>query len=153
MFFRCRESQILAPTRSKPENGLTSKNFVKMCCRQNERVDFDKKFCRNNKNWTNADNDQKLRIYDAESGQEVFRYETRCQFSPIFYEQLFRTNVFCAAFMCLQFGFVILWQKAFGAKAALKTLVKLTPGFLCPQSGLSSIFSLQFIFDKINLRI
>jgi hypothetical protein len=30
--------------------------------------------------------------------------------------------------MCLQFGFVILWQKAFGAKAALKTLVKLTPG-------------------------
>ncbi len=29
--------------------------------------------------------------------------------------------------MSLQFGFVILWQKAFGAKAALKTLVKLTP--------------------------
>jgi hypothetical protein len=29
--------------------------------------------------------------------------------------------------MCLQFGFVILWQKAFGAKAGLKTLVKLTP--------------------------
>ena len=28
--------------------------------------------------------------------------------------------------MSLQFGFVILWQKAFGAKAALKTLVKLT---------------------------
>jgi hypothetical protein len=30
--------------------------------------------------------------------------------------------------MSLQFGFVILWQKAFGAKAALKTLVKLTQG-------------------------
>ncbi len=30
--------------------------------------------------------------------------------------------------MSLQFGFVILWQKAFGAKAALKMLVKLTPG-------------------------
>ncbi len=30
--------------------------------------------------------------------------------------------------MCLQFGFVILWQKDFGANAALKTLVKLTPG-------------------------
>jgi len=30
--------------------------------------------------------------------------------------------------MCLQFGFVILWQKAFGAKDALKMLVKLTPG-------------------------
>jgi hypothetical protein len=30
--------------------------------------------------------------------------------------------------MSLQFGFAILWQKAVGAKAALKTLVKLTPG-------------------------
>ena len=30
--------------------------------------------------------------------------------------------------MCLQFGFVIFWQKDFGAKAAHKMLVKLTPG-------------------------
>jgi hypothetical protein len=37
-------------------------------------------------------------------------------------------KVFCDAFMCLQFGFVIFWQKDFGAKAALKMLVKLTPG-------------------------
>ena len=37
-------------------------------------------------------------------------------------------KVFCAAFMCLQFGFVIFWQKDFGAKAAHKMLVKLTPG-------------------------
>jgi hypothetical protein len=29
--------------------------------------------------------------------------------------------------MCLQFGFVIFWQKDFGAKAANKMLVKLTP--------------------------
>ena len=28
--------------------------------------------------------------------------------------------------MCLQFGFVIFWQKDFGAKAAHKMLVKLT---------------------------
>jgi hypothetical protein len=34
---------------------------------------------------------------------------------------------FCAAFMWLQFGFVIFWQKNFGAKAARKMLVKLTP--------------------------
>jgi hypothetical protein len=40
----------------------------------------------------------------------------------------FRTKVFCAAFMCSQFGFVIVWQKDFGAKAAHKMLVKLTPG-------------------------
>ena len=30
--------------------------------------------------------------------------------------------------MCFQFGFVIFWQKDFGAKAAHKMLVKLTPG-------------------------
>ncbi len=48
--------------------------------------------------------------------------------SPIFYEQLFCAKVYCAAFMCLQFRFVIFWQKDFGAKAALKMLVKLTPG-------------------------
>jgi hypothetical protein len=36
-------------------------------------------------------------------------------------------KVICAAFLCLQFGFVIFWQKDFGAKAAHKMLVKLTP--------------------------
>jgi len=29
---------------------------------------------------------------------------------------------------CLEFGFVIFWQKDFGAKAAHKMLVKLAPG-------------------------
>jgi hypothetical protein len=38
------------------------------------------------------------------------------------------TKVLCIAFKCLQFGFVIFWQKDFGAKAAHKMLVKLTPG-------------------------
>ncbi len=38
------------------------------------------------------------------------------------------TKALCTSFMSLQFGFVILWQNAFGAKDALKTLVKLTPG-------------------------
>jgi hypothetical protein len=51
--------------------------------------------------------------------------------SPIFYEQLFHTKDFCAAFTCLQFGFVIFWQKDFGAKAAHKMLVKLTPVISC----------------------
>jgi hypothetical protein len=50
--------------------------------------------------------------------------------SPIFYKQLFHTKVLCAAFMCLQFWFVIFWQKDFGAKAARKMLVKLTPGVM-----------------------
>jgi hypothetical protein len=34
---------------------------------------------------------------------------------------------FCAPFLCLQFGFVIFWQKDFGAKAANEMLVKLIP--------------------------
>jgi hypothetical protein len=38
------------------------------------------------------------------------------------------TKVLPTAFKCLQFGFVIFWQKDFGAKAAHKMLVKLTPG-------------------------
>ncbi len=37
------------------------------------------------------------------------------------------TKVHCAPFMCLQFGFVIFWQKDFGVEAAHKMLVKLTP--------------------------
>ncbi len=49
--------------------------------------------------------------------------------SPIFYKQLFHTKVLCEPFMCLQFGFVIFWRKDFGAKAAHKMLVKLTPDF------------------------
>jgi len=48
--------------------------------------------------------------------------------SPTFYEQLLHTKVICKAFMYLQFGFVICWQKEIGAKAARKMLVKLTAG-------------------------
>jgi hypothetical protein len=48
--------------------------------------------------------------------------------SSIIYEQIFCTKVFGRAFMCLQFGFVIFWQKDFSTKAANKVLVKMTPG-------------------------
>jgi hypothetical protein len=41
----------------------------------------------------------------------------------------FSYESFCAAFMCLQFGLIIFWQKDFGAKAAHIMLMKLTPGF------------------------
>jgi len=46
--------------------------------------------------------------------------------------------------MCLKFGFAIFWQKDFGAKAAHKMLVKLTPGcknqtlFFRPSNGMRS---------------
>jgi len=42
------------------------------------------------------------------------------------YKQLFCAKVFGAAFLLLQFGFVIFWQKKIGAKAAHKMLVKIT---------------------------
>ena len=54
-------------------------------------------------------------------------FGTLVSISTIFYKQLFRTKAFCAAFTCLQFGFVIFRQKDFGAKAAHKMLVKSTP--------------------------
>ncbi len=61
--------------------------------------------------------------------------------SPIFYKQLFHTKVLCAPFICLQFGFAFFWQKGFGAKAAHKMLVKLTPGgSMGPGCGLQLSF-------------
>jgi hypothetical protein len=45
--------------------------------------------------------------------------------------------------MCLQFGFVICWQKDFGAKAAHKILVKLTPG-----GSIGPRYVLQLLFSK-----
>jgi hypothetical protein len=49
------------------------------------------------------------------------------QFHQYFMSSSFIWKFFCAAFMILQFGFVIFWQKDFGTKAAHKMLVKLTP--------------------------
>jgi hypothetical protein len=42
--------------------------------------------------------------------------------------------------MCLQYGFVIFWPKDFGAKAAHKMLVKLTPDW--SNSKVGSFFPL-----------
>jgi len=42
-------------------------------------------------------------------------------------KEAFHTKVFLAAFLQLQFVFVIFWQKNIGAKDARKMLVKLTP--------------------------
>jgi hypothetical protein len=44
--------------------------------------------------------------------------------------------------MCLKFGFVIFWQKDFGAKAVHKMLVKLTPG---------GILDLALVLQQKNL--
>ncbi len=63
--------------------------------------------------------------------------------SPIFYEQLFCTKVFCATALCLQFGFVIFWRKDFGTKAAHKMLVKLTPG-----GSMGTGYGLKLLFSE-----
>ena len=41
----------------------------------------------------------------------------KVQISPTFYMQLCPTKMICIAYLCLQFGFVIFWQKEIGAKS------------------------------------
>jgi len=48
------------------------------------------------------------------------------KFSSTFLMQIFCTKEFSTAFLQLQFGFVIIWQKNIGAKPAYEMLVKLT---------------------------
>jgi hypothetical protein len=66
--------------------------------------------------------------YTAIKGRGAFLNGDQVSISPIFYEHLFCMKVFCAAFMCLKFGFVMFWQKDLGTKVAHKMLVKLTSG-------------------------
>ncbi len=49
----------------------------------------------------------------------------RCKFHQHF-TSAFCMKVLCAAFLLLQFGFVIFWRKNIGAKAACKIVMKLT---------------------------
>ncbi len=65
----------------------------------------------------------------------------------------FSYKPFCAAFMCLQFGYVIFWRKDFDTKADHKMLVKLTPGdnitifyeqLFCTNIFCAAIMCLQF---------
>jgi hypothetical protein len=65
--------------------------------------------------------------------------------SSTFYEQLFRTKVFCAAFLHLQFGIVIFFlQKHIGTKADCMMLMKLV-------KGLDFIKILQAAFALVDL--
>jgi hypothetical protein len=47
--------------------------------------------------------------------------------------------------MCLQFGFLIFWQKDFGTKAAHKMLVKLTPDSNLRNISKSFFFNMMFL--------
>jgi hypothetical protein len=53
--------------------------------------------------------------------------------------------------MCLQFRFVIFWQKDFGAKAAHKMLVKLTPGVNFIKHFPSSLMPRPNKLDRLSL--
>ncbi len=45
-----------------------------------------------------------------------------------YFAYILRASFLQKVYMCLQFGFVIFWQKEIGAKAVSKMLVKLTLG-------------------------
>ncbi len=49
--------------------------------------------------------------------------------SSTFYARLFRANVSRETFLYLDLRFKLFWRKNIGAKAARRTLVKLTHGF------------------------
>jgi hypothetical protein len=55
--------------------------------------------------------------------------------------------------MCLKFGFVIFWQKDFGAKAAHKMLVKLTPGVTFTARVTRTLVKNCQIFQKIAQKV
>jgi len=56
---------------------------------------------------------------------DQFKRQDQVSISSKFYKQIFFTKVLCAAFLVLQFGFVIFLQKNIGTKTARKMLVKL----------------------------
>ncbi len=56
-------------------------------------------------------------------------------------------------FYVLQFGFVIFWQKDFGAKATHKMLVKLTPGVFNFWPNCDLISALTQMIPKANCNV
>ena len=70
--------------------------------------------------------------------------------SPTFYEQLFRTNYFRAAFLYLHCRFKLFRRKEIGAKAAPKMLVKLTPRFPILSIVISKCFFCVFPSGKVE---
>ena len=60
-----------------------------------------------------------------EIGQYNYGYSNQVSISLTFYEQLFCMKVFSAAFLCLQYGFVIYGQMEIDKKAACKMLLSI----------------------------
>ena len=82
--------------------------------------------------WMNTTNASRLKWHLKSPSNKV-------SISPTFYEQLFRTKDFRAAFLYLHCRFKLFWRKEIGAIAARKMLVKLTQGLLL--NSVTSFFS------------
>jgi hypothetical protein len=66
----------------------------------------------------------------------------------MFYAQLLHTQVARAAFLCLRFRFVLYWCKPTGAKAARRTLMKLSPGLAVQELANEKLFFLSLFGAK-----
>jgi len=95
-----------------------------------------------------------LGLIIGDEGKKFYNIGPRCQFHQYFMSSFFVRKIYGAAFTCFQFGFAIYWQNDFGAKAAHKMLVKLTPGRLKASVHLmiylfdvTSFFSMQAFVD------
>jgi len=62
---------------------------------------------------------------------------------------MFRTKLLCKAFLFIQIGFVIFWQKNIGEKVSHKMLMKLTPGY-CFWFSLKNVESFFLKFGQGN---
>ena len=74
---------------------------------------------------------------------EPRKIQLQVTISLTFYEQLFCINVFCGAFLYLQFVCVYFWQKNIGGKATHKMLMKLTTG-----SNFIEILRVAFLYSQ-----
>ncbi len=84
--------------------------------------------------------------------KNVDKIDSRRQFQQYIARSFCCPKVMNAAFLCLHFRFVLFWSKKIGAKAALKMLVKLTPGDSNPifDSAVKCILSLLHSFSDVN---
>ena len=77
MFFRC-----VAENQRRQQKSEKVSNFLKVCCHENDEVDFDKKNCRRRKK-SSTQND--VKIFNPISGREVLEFETRVANNTVFF--------------------------------------------------------------------
>jgi len=73
--------------------------------------------------------------------------------SQTFYEQLYRTKVYCTAFLFSQFGFVIFLKKNIGTKAARKMPGKFTLGLQSTQKNYRGYVKKRIVEKSVFLTL